>query len=121
MTTSININSNGVAIGGYDPVAYFTDQRAELGHIEFTEEWHEASWRFTTAEHAAQFAEDPERYAPTFGGHCAFGASMGKTLGASPEQWRIIDGKLCLMKSGGVKTLSKVFTGKIAKAIESDR
>ena len=120
MTTAINTNSSGVAIGGYDPVAYFTDKRASMGHVEFTEEWHDANWRFATAEHAAQFLEDPEKYAPAFGGHCAFGASMGKTVEASPEQWRIVDGKLCLLKSSSVKTLSKVFTGKISKAIETD-
>lgn len=117
--SSINTNDAGVAIDGYDPVAYFADNLASLGHVEFTEEWHGASWRFTTAQHAAQFVEDPDRYAPRFGGHCAVGASMGKTVEASPAQWRIIDGKLCLMKSGSVKTLSKFLTGKIAKAPDS--
>lgn len=119
-TNSISTDSSGVAVGGYDVVAYFSDQEAKMGHVEFTEEWHDASWRFDSPENAALFAEDPARYAPKFGGHCAFGASLGKTVTASPEHWRMIDGQLCLMKSGSVKILSNVFTGKIRKAIERD-
>ena len=117
--TNISTNADGVAIGGYDAVSYFTDSQARLGTPDHSTEWSEATWHFASAENAATFAGDPERYAPQFGGHCAFGASMGKSAEASPDSWRMIDGKLCLMKSSGVKTLSSLFTGRIAKKMKS--
>lgn len=115
--TTISTNAAGVAIGGYDPVSYFTQDEARLGSPEHTQDWGGATWHFTSAENAESFGADPEKYAPQFGGHCAFGASMGKTAEASPESWRMIDGKLCLMKSGSVKAISKLFTGRVAKSI----
>lgn len=111
---TISTNADGVAIGGYDPVSYFTDSQARLGSPEHSTGWSGATWQFASAENVKAFAADPERYAPQFGGHCAFGASMGQTAEASPDSWRMIDGKLCLMKSSAVKTLSKLFTGRIA-------
>ena len=114
---AISTSPEGIAIGGYDPVAYFTDNKATLGSAEHTEEWGGATWHFATADNAERFAAAPADYAPQFGGHCAFGASLGKTAEASPESWRMIDGKLCLLKSGSVRTLSRLFTGKITKAI----
>lgn len=114
---SISTTSEGVAIGGYDTVAYFTSGSAQLGLPEHAHDWGGATWRFATSDNAAQFAENPENFAPKFGGHCAFGASMGKTAEASPKSWRMIDGNLCLMKSGSVKALSGLFTSKIRKAI----
>lgn len=113
----ISTTADGVAIGGYDPVSYFASASAQLCVPEHSHDWGGATWHFSTADNAAKFAENPEAFAPQFGGHCAFGASMGKTAEASPDSWRIIDGRLCLMKSGSVKALSKLFTGKITKAI----
>ena len=115
--TEFSTTSDGVAIDGYDPIAYFTNDDAVRGSADFAHEWSGATWHFASAANAEQFAKDPTKYAPQFGGRCAFGASLGKEADASPESWRIIDGKLCLMKSGSVRAISKLFTGKITKAI----
>ncbi len=85
---------HGVAIRGYDPVAYFTEGQAVKGSRAYAYNWNEASWHFSKPEHRDLFAADPERYAPQFGGHCANGLSKGKLVAADPEEWTIVDGKL---------------------------
>src|SRR5262249_24063719 len=62
---------DGVAIKGYDSVAYFTDGRATEGTSEFEYKWDNVRWRFANATHRDEFAADPERYAPQYGGFCA--------------------------------------------------
>jgi len=84
----------GVAIKGYDTVAYFTEGKAMKGNSEFAFSWHDAQWLFANARHREIFASDPERYAPQFGGFCSNGLSKGKVVAADPEQWTIVDGKL---------------------------
>jgi len=92
-------NRKGVAIRGYDPVAYFTDATPTRGSEEFTHRWAGAEWRFASAEHRDLFANDPEAYAPQFGGNCAVGAATGHRINASPKRWRIEDnGRLYLNK-----------------------
>lgn len=113
---TFHTTAQGVAIDGYDPVAYFAEGGATKGSSEHSHEWSGATWHFASAENAASFTADPEKYAPQFGGQCSFGASLGKEAEASPTAWRIIDGKLYLMKDGAVRMLSKLFTGKIKKA-----
>jgi hypothetical protein len=65
----INTDAVGVAIKGYDTVAYFTDGRAEKGNPEFETLWQDARWHFASAEHRDMFKADPERYAPQYGGY----------------------------------------------------
>ena len=67
----------GQAIRGYDPVAYFTEGRPVEGRAEFKHDWNGATWQFASAEHRALFAENPERYAPQYGGYCAWAVSQG--------------------------------------------
>ena len=87
----------GVAIKGYDPVAYFTEGRAMKGSKEFVYEWLGTPWYFANARHRDLFAADPVKYAPQFGGYCALGMASGQsTANIDPEGWRIIDGKLYL-------------------------
>jgi YHS domain-containing protein len=86
----------GVAIEGYDPVAYFTDGRPVEGKKGFETEWNGATWRFVSAEHRDLFAADPGKYAPQYGGYCAWAVSQGSTAGIDPEAWKIHDGKLYL-------------------------
>ncbi len=91
----------GVAIRGYDPVAFFTEGQAVKGSDEFAYEWLGAIWRFASAEHRDLFAADPVKYAPQYGGYCASGMIDGATASADPENWRIVDGKLYMYVSPG--------------------
>ncbi len=86
----------GVAIRGYDPVAYFTEGRPVRGSAAFSHRWHGAAWHFASAAHRDAFAADPMRYAPAYGGFCAFAVSEGYTAPIDPQAWRIVDGRLFL-------------------------
>lgn len=88
-------NSNG-AIGGYDPVAYFDEQRPVKGSAELTTEWNGATWYFSTADRLSRFRAAPERYAPQFGGYCAYAVSQGYTAKTDPDAFAIVDNKLYL-------------------------
>ncbi|HYE51134.1 MAG TPA: YHS domain-containing (seleno)protein [Azospirillaceae bacterium] len=87
---------SNLAVSGYDAVAYHTLGRPTKGSKDFTHSWMGAEWRFATAENRDLFAAAPERYAPQFGGYCAWAVSQGYTASADPEAWRIVDGKLYL-------------------------
>ena len=94
---AVNRDADGVAIRGYDPVAYFTWQKPAKGDPAFEQVWEDARWRFATAEHRDLFAADPERYAPRFGGYCTGGVAMGVLAPLiDPEAWIIVDGRLYL-------------------------
>ena len=102
---------NGVALGGYDPVAYFTDGAARTGSSEWQAEWGGATWHFASDAHRTAFLADPEAYAPQFGGHCAFAASLGIKTPGAPETWSIIDGRLFLNANGVAKGLWQALPG----------
>ena len=90
----------GVAIKGYDPVAYFTDGRAMKGSEEFSYDWLGTPWQFASAAHRALFIGDPTKYAPQYGGYCVGEVvHKGATINIDPEAWAIIDGKLYLSYS----------------------
>jgi YHS domain-containing protein len=106
----------GQAIRGYDPVAYFTDGKPEPGESEFSLPYQGAIWRFASAEHRDLFKADPARYAPQYGGYCAYAVSLGKTAPIDPQAWRIVDGKLYLNKNPGIqKDWEEDIPGNIAK------
>lgn len=92
----INTGSANVAIKGYDPVAYFTEQRPVKGKPAFEHVWQDAKWQFANAEHLEMFASDPDQYAPRYGGFCAGGMSLGQLAPIDPEAWAIVDGRLYL-------------------------
>lgn len=85
-----------LAIRGFDPVAYFTTQRATPGDRRFEYEWDEHVWRFATAQNLQLFKADPVRYAPQFANFCAVALARGEVLEANPEYWLISDGRLYL-------------------------
>jgi len=85
-----------LALEGYDAVAYFTEQRPVKGSREFQMSWKDANWRFASAANLATFREDPERYAPQYGGYCAWAVSQNDTAGIDPSVFAIHDGKLYL-------------------------
>jgi len=86
----------GVALDGFDPVAYFTDGRPVEGSRDFAYEWQGATWRFASAAHRDLFAAAPEKYAPQYGGYCAWAVAHGYTADTDPEAWSVVDGKLYL-------------------------
>ena len=86
----------GVAINGYDTVAYFTEQSHVEGSDEFTHEWNGVTWRFASAENRDAFAASPEKYAPQYGGYCAYAAASNSLVKTEPEAWSIVDDKLYL-------------------------
>lgn len=93
-----------VAIEGYDPVAYFTDQRPVKGEKAFTYAWKEANWRFSSQKNLELFRAQPEKYAPQFGGYCAWAVSQNSTAGIDPKQWKVVEGKLYLNYNQEIKT-----------------
>ncbi|MGH6660405.1 MAG: YHS domain-containing (seleno)protein [Rhodospirillales bacterium] len=93
----------GVAIEGTDAVAYFTEGRPVKGTSEFAHRWKGAEWRFKTAANRDAFAAAPEKYAPRFGGYCAWAVSQGYTAGIDPEAWTIHAGGLYLNYSKDVR------------------
>lgn len=92
----INKGSDGVAIKGFDAVAYFTTGKPIKGSPQFQHEWMGAKWHFVNAANRDQFAKSPERYAPQYGGYCAWAVSNDYVYDADPEIWKIVDGKLYL-------------------------
>lgn len=92
----VNTDADGVAIKGYDPVAYFTEGRPVQGVAQFEHTWQDGLWRFASADHLELFRDDPERYAPRYGGFCAGGMALGRVWDIDPEAWVIVDGRLYL-------------------------
>jgi YHS domain-containing protein len=95
---------NGVALGGYDVVAYFKDSKPVQGRTEFSAQWKGATWHFASAANRDAFKADPAKYAPQYGGYCAFGASQGYAVKTEPDAWKIVDGKLYLNYNTQVRT-----------------
>lgn len=92
----VNTDEGGVAIRGFDPVAYFTVGRPVQGVSAFEHEWRGATWRFANEEHLDRFAAEPRRYAPRYGGYCAGAMWRGFTAPIDPNAFAIVDGKLYL-------------------------
>lgn len=93
----------GFAIGGTDPVAYFTAGRPMQGSPDYALEWRDVTWLFASAEHRDLFREAPEAYAPQYGGWCAWAVAQGYTASTTPEAWKIVDGRLYLNYSRGIQ------------------
>lgn len=93
-----------VAVGGYDPVAYFTDGRPVRGATQFRTMHQGYEYRFASAEHLAAFRANPARYLPQYGGYCAWAVSQGYTASGNPNNWRIVDGRLYLNYNAEIQT-----------------
>jgi hypothetical protein len=106
-----------LGIKGYDPVAYFTLQRATRGSERFEYRWDDHVWRFASAEHRELFKADPVRYAPQFANFCAVALARGEVREANPEYWLISDGKLYLFgKAIGPEVFRKDLTDSVERA-----
>lgn len=93
----------GTAVGGYDPVGYFTDGKSVQGRGDITHQWKGAIWRFSSEKNRDLFKANPENYAPQYGGYCAWAVSQGYTAKGEPAQWSIVGGKLYLNYNASVK------------------
>ena len=87
---------SNTAVGGYDPVAYFTEGEPTEGSSEFSTTYKGAEFRFASQANLDTFLADPETYAPQYGGYCAYAVSQGATAKGNPNNWSIVDGKLYL-------------------------
>ena len=94
---AIMVPQGGYAIGGFDPVSYFEDSGPSKGLPEFARRWSGATWLFATSANRDRFESEPERYAPAYGGWCAFGVAEGYAAESDPQNaWTIHQGKLYL-------------------------
>lgn len=92
----INTAADGLAVRGYDTVAYFVAENAVKGEARYQYVWNGAKWLFSSEENMKMFQASPETYAPQFGGYCSYAVSEGYTADADPEAWKVVDGKLYL-------------------------
>ena len=92
----------GVGAGGYDAVSYFTGTPAQ-GSKEFSTKWKGAEWRFASAANRDAFTASPEKYAPQYGGYCAFALSKSALAKGEPTAWTVNEGKLYLNYSEAVR------------------
>lgn len=95
---------SGVAINGYDPVAYHTEQKPVAGSEAITADWNGVTWRFASEDNKAAFVATPEKYAPQYGGYCAWAVASGYTAKTDPDAFTLVDGKLYLNYSQGVQS-----------------
>jgi len=101
----VNTTTDGVAVRGYDPVAYFVAGNAVTGDPKLEYAWNGAKWLFSNQENLDKFKTDPEKFAPQFGGYCAYAVSHGHTADGDPQAWKVVDGKLYLNYSPDVKQM----------------
>lgn len=102
--TSTYFASDGVAIRGADPVAYFTQGEPVIGSADITHDWAGVTWHFASTAHRDLFAADPEAYAPQYGGYCAWAVAAKQQLfSTQPANWAVVDGKLYLNYSDSVE------------------
>ena len=115
--TLVNLDTNGVAVQGYDPVAFFTDNKPVKGSADFQSTYQGATYQFASAEHKTLFDANPAKYEPAFGGYCAYGVSRGKLGSVNVNDFLILDDRLLLQHSDGARDgFNKDQTGNLAKA-----
>lgn len=99
----VNTNKHGLALQGYDPVAYFEDEKAIKGKRKYTATHEEATYRFKSAAHRDLFIANPAKYAPAFGGYCAYGVAKNGLFKIDPNAWSIEGDRLLLQFSKSAK------------------
>jgi YHS domain-containing protein len=116
-TKTIFFEEKGVAIKGTDPVAYFIEEQAVKGNPQFSYEWAGTTWWFKSVKNRDLFIEEPDKYAPQYGGFCAWAVSNNYTASIDPEAWTIVEGKLYLNYNKNIQNKwTKKMTENILKA-----
>lgn len=109
--------ASGIALGGFDPVAFFTDHKAVNGDPSITAKHLDATYLFASKEHKELFEANPEKYLPQTGGFCTFGASVGALFPVDISTWQLRNGKLYLnLNSAILSAFNSDFDGNVAKA-----
>jgi len=107
----------GIALDGYDPVAFFTDQKPTNGDPSFSATYKGATYLFASKDHQKKFTTEPEKYVPQFGGYCAYGASEGALFPVDINTWQVRNGKLYLNLNPTIlEEFNKNFDLDVAKA-----
>lgn len=107
----------GIALAGYDPVVYFTQDRPLAGTADHSIKWRGAIWYFVSAQSQMAFEMNPVAYAPQFGGYCAYAVAEGFTTSAAPDAFFLRDGRLYFMHTADMVRQNQADLGKIvAKA-----
>ena len=115
--TIYNVDRKGVAVKGYDPVAYFTEGMPVKGSKMYEHQWEGAIWRFASSANLETFRADPDKYAPRYGGYCAYGVAVGGLYDIKPKAWSIVDDTLYLNKNLRIReTWRQDIPGYIEKA-----
>jgi hypothetical protein len=96
---------DGVAINGYDAVAYFTESKPVKGDARITTKWNNATWLFASKANLEKFKKSPEKFAPQFGGFCAYGMSQGHAADTDPNAFTVVNNKLYLNYNPEVKEM----------------
>ena len=110
-------DANDVILAGHDAVAYFTKNKPVVGSERFTAQHDGAVYRFASAANRDQFRANPAKYAPAYGGYCAFGTSLGKKFDVDGKAFRVVEGRLYVNKNLDVyQTWKKDIPGNIVKA-----
>lgn len=92
----VNVDDQQLALQGYDPVEYFTSKRAQVGKAQYTATHQNATYRFVSSKNRDMFVAAPEKYAPQYGGYCAWAVSHGYTAPVDPKVFAVVDQKLYL-------------------------
>jgi len=101
---TVNVDEHGVALKGYDPVAYFAQAKPSKGLPNFSARHEGATYWFSSAANRDAFNAGPDKFKPAFGGYCAMGVALDKKLDIDPTLWRVVDGKLFLNVHQGAQT-----------------
>ena len=101
-SAAINLDAEGRALAGFDPVAYHAGEALE-GKAEHTFDWSGGTWQFASAENKAKFEAEPDKYAPQNGGYCTFGVVVGKKFDGDPKVWHLSGDKLYVFLNDEVK------------------
>lgn len=119
-TSEVNTNVQGLAMHGYDPVAYFTSGGPRKGKEKYAVRHTGGTYYFENAKNKDAFMADPDRYLPQYGGFCAMGIALGKKLDGDPNVWKVVNNKLYLNVNEDVSVAwNRDIPGNLYKANEN--
>lgn len=102
---AVYLNNSGVALSGNEPIEYFTAKAPVKGLATLSIQYHNATYWFASQENRTSFLAEPHRYAPQYGGYCAYAAALGKKAPGDPTQWSVVEGKLYINYDARIQKL----------------